>query len=165
LTQQIKLLFKTSIYLIHKVKLEIIKRYPNAGKEKVTVRAHHPRNPACGELLQKKDSELRTILGSNNIDCEDRTKNAVMRQSIWNHYNDDLQLAEVELDVSKGDTKSIWEKLQNYLPLYTLFQSDRKNSDGDSEVQDPLKEAVKQILGDATLQEKFRKLQLKLILN
>lgn len=46
-------------------------------------------------------------------------------------------------------------KVQNYLPIYTLFQSDRKNSDGDSEVQDPLKEAVKQILNDPKLQIKF----------
>lgn len=45
--------------------------------------------------------------------------------------------------------------MQNYLPLYSLFQSDRKNSDGDSEVQDPLKEAVKQILNESTLQQKF----------
>lgn len=38
------------------------------------------------------------------------------------------------------------------MPLYSLFQSDRKNSDGDSEVQDPLKEAVKEILRDEELQ-------------
>lgn len=42
-----------------------------------------------------------------------------------------------------------------YLPIYTLFQSDRKNSDGDSEVQDPLKEAVKEILADEILRTKL----------
>lgn len=57
--------------------------------------------------------------------------------------------------ISKGDTKSIWDKLQKYLPLYSLFQADRKNSDGDSEVQDPLKEAVKAILQDGTLRQKL----------
>ncbi len=41
--------------------------------------------------------------------------------------------------------------MQTYLPLYTLFQADRKNSDGDNEVQDPLKEAVKEILNDGSL--------------
>lgn len=69
-----------------------------------------------------------------------------------------MQLAEIEIDVTKGDTKSIWDKLPNYLPLYSLFQSDRKNSDGDSEVQDPLKEAVKQILSDETLKTKFNEI-------
>ena len=133
--------------------LEIIKKYPNAGKEKVYVRAYHPTNPQCKDLLQKTDTELRTIIDQQQIQCLDRTRKAVMRAAIWNHHNQDLQLAEIELDVTKGDTKSIWEKLQSYLPVYTLFQSDRKNSDGDSEVQDPLKEAVKQILNNDVLRQ------------
>lgn len=135
--------------------LEIIKKYSNAGREKVFVKANHPTNPLCKDLLQKKDTELRTILGNQDIACSDRNRNAVMRAAIWDHYCSDLQLNEIEIEVSKGDTKSIWEKLQNYLPLYSLFQSDRKNSDGDSEVQDPLKEAVKQILNNGELQQKF----------
>jgi AAA15 family ATPase/GTPase len=81
-----------------------------------------------------------------------------MRAAIWKHYNTDLQLSEIEIDVTKGDTKSIWDKLQTYLPLYSLFQSDRKNSDSDSEVQDPLKEAVKQILSDIALKAKFEEI-------
>lgn len=39
--------------------------------------------------------------------------------------------------------------------MYSLFQSDRKNSDGDSEIQDPLKEAVKIIMGDTAIQQKL----------
>ena len=69
-----------------------------------------------------------------------------MRKAIWNYYSDNLELREIEIDASKEDAKKIWEKLSQYLPIYSLFQSDRKNSDGDSEVQDPLKEAVKQII-------------------
>lgn len=146
-------------YLLNTMgQLEIIKKYPNAGKEKVYIRTNHPTNPECSDLLQKRDSELRTILDRQGIECDDRTRNAVMRAAIWNHYNDDLQLAEIDLDVTRGDTKSIWEKLQNYLPLYTLFQSDRKNSDGDSEVQDPLKEAVKLILNDNEIKEKLNEI-------
>ena len=133
--------------------LEVIKKYPNAGSAKVFIRALHPTNPYCADLLQKKDSELRRIIESNQITCEDRTRNAVMRSPIWQHFGGNLQLDTVEIDVTKGDTKSIWDKLQKYLPLYSLFQSDRKNSDGDSEVQDPLKEAVKEILHDEELQQ------------
>lgn len=133
--------------------LEVIKKYPNAGNAKVFIRAFHPTNPSCADLLQKKDSELRRIIESNQITCEDRTRNAVMRRSIWQHFGGDLQLDTVDIDVTKGDTKSIWDKLQKYLPLYSLFQSDRKNSDGDSVVQDPLKEAVKEILRNEELQQ------------
>lgn len=135
--------------------LEITKKYSNGGKEKVFVRANHPTGNNCKELLLKKNTELQKIIKDNTIACSNQTINAVMRTAIWQHYHSDLQLLDIEIDVTKGDTKSIWDKLQTYLPLYTLFQSDRKNSDGDSEVQDPLKEAVKQILHDTSLKEKF----------
>ena len=141
--------------------LEIIKKFPNAGKEKIFVKSNHPNNAQCKDLLLKKDSELRAIIKNLNVDCTDKNRNAVMRGAIWNHFKDDLQLAEIEIDVTKGDTKSIWDKLQGYLPLYSLFQSDRKNSDGDSEVQDPLKEAVKQILNNVELQQKFGEIALE----
>ena len=135
--------------------LEIIKKYSNGGKEKVFVKARHPTNNSCKDLLQKKNTELQKIIRENEIDCENQAVNAVMRSAIWQKFNSDLQLGDIEIDVTKGDTKSIWDKLQTYLPLYSLFQSDRKNSDGDNEVQDPLKEAVKQILNDAILKTKF----------
>lgn len=135
--------------------LEIIKKYSNGGKEKVFIKANHPTNSYCKDLLLKKNTELQKNIKDNAITCSNQTINAVMRTAIWQHFYSDLQLSEIEIDVTKGDTKSIWDKLQMYLPLYSLFQSDRKNSDGDDEVQDPLKEAVKQILNDATLREKF----------
>ena len=135
--------------------LEIIKKYSNGGKEKVFVKANHPTNNNCKELLQKKNIELQKAIKDNSITCSNQNINAVMRTAIWQNYISDLQLSEIEIDVTKGDTKSIWDKLQTYLPLYSLFQSDRKNSDGDNEVQDPLKEAVKQILNDVTIKAKF----------
>lgn len=136
--------------------LEIIKKYANAGKEKVFIKANHPTNDSCNDLLLKKNTDLQKIIKNNSITCSDNTKNAVMRSSIWNHFTSELVLSEIELDITKGDaTKSIWEQLKSYLPLYSLFQSDRKNSDGDNEVQDPLKEAVKQILSDSDLKTKF----------
>lgn len=135
--------------------LEIVKKYANGGKEKVFVRANHPTGNDCNDLLLKKNTDLQKIIRDNSITCSNQTINAVMRAAIWQHYNSQLQLDNIEIDVTKGDTKSIWDKLQTYLPLYSLFQSDRKNSDGDSEVQDPLKEAVKQILNDKTLKTRF----------
>lgn len=135
--------------------LEIIKKYSNGGKEKVFVKANHPTSNNCKDLLQKKNTELQKIIKDHTVTCSNQAINAVMRTAIWQHFSSDLQLQEIEIDVTKGDTKSIWDKLQTYLPLYSLFQSDRKNSDGDNEVQDPLKEAVKQILNDVALKAKF----------
>lgn len=138
--------------------LEIIKKYPNGGKEKIFIKAKHPTNSNCSDLLLKKNSDLKKILESNKIECEDKTKNAVIRKAIWSYFSNDLQLNEFEIDASKEDAKNIWEQLKNYMPLYALFQSDRKNSDSDNEVQDPLKEAVRQILSNEGLKEKFNKI-------
>ena len=135
--------------------LEIVKKYPGGGKEKVFINANHPTNPKCSELLLKKLTDLKKILASEGIgDGVDKTRNAEMRAAIWNHFKNDLQSQDVEIDVTKSeDTKNIWAQLKKELPLYALFQSDRKNSDGDSEVQNPMKWAVQEILKDTNLQK------------
>jgi predicted ATP-dependent endonuclease of OLD family len=132
--------------------LEIIKKYPNAGKEKVFIKAYHPTNPKCADLLLKKNTDLKKLL-TDDIECEDKTKNAEIRKAIWNHYKDDLQLTEVEIELAKEDAKNTWTQIKTYMPLYSLFQSDRKNSDGDNEVQNPMKLAVQEILKDQRLMD------------
>lgn len=134
-------------------KLEIVKIYPNAGKEKVLIRAYHPANPDCADLLQKKQSDLRKIVDAQAITNADKNKNASMRQAVWQHYAGSLQQEDVEIDVSKVDEKNIWNQLKNYMPLYSLFQSDRKNEDGDSEIQDPMKLATQEVLKDASIMD------------
>ena len=133
--------------------LEVIKKYKNGGKPSVFIRAKHPTNVDCQDLLLKKNTELKRIIASKSIECENQSVNAIMRKSIWEHFAGDLNLKDIEIDVSKEDAKKIWDKLSFYMPVYSLFQSDRKNSDGDNEVQDPLKEAVKQIINDEELQK------------
>lgn len=133
--------------------LEVVKKYKNGGKASVFIRAKHPTNTECKDLLLKKNAELKRIITTKGIECENQSVNAIMRKSIWEHYVAELNLQEIEIDVSKEDAKKIWDKLSSYMPVYSLFQSDRKNSDGDSEVQDPLKEAVKQIINDEELQK------------
>jgi hypothetical protein len=134
--------------------LHVVKRYPNAGKEKVFIRANHPTNPSCSDLLLKKNADLKKALDSVGAECADKTKNAALRKAIWTSQVD-LSLQETDIDVSKIDAKSIWDQLKAYMPLYSLFQSDRKNSDGDSEVQDPMRLAVKEIIEDPQIQREL----------
>lgn len=136
--------------------LEIIKRYPKAGKEKIFIKALHPTHTNCMDLLHKKIAELKNILVEQGLECADKTKSAELRKAIWQGQAD-LQLEEYEIEVAKIDAKSIWDQLKSYMPLYTLFQSDRKNSDGDSEVQDPMRLAVKEIMGDSAIQAELSK--------
>ena len=143
-------------YLLNKNgDLEIIKKYPNAGNAKVFIKSNHPTNEKCKDLLLKKLADYKKIIIENKIQCENQSINSIMRKSIWDHFSNELQLQEIEIDASKEDAKNIWDKIREYIPIYSLFQSDRKNSDSDNEVQDPLKEAVKQILKDGDIKEKF----------
>lgn len=126
--------------------LKIRKDYPNAGKAKVFIIANHPDNEQCKDLLLKKIAELKKILDDNNIDCDDRTRSAVIRRAIWNHFAAELNCIETLIDTTKEDAKNIYEGLETYLPLYSLFRADRSNNDTDTEVQDPMKLAVKQLM-------------------
>lgn len=136
--------------------LRVIKRYQNAGKEKVFIAAQHPTAPGCSELLLKKNSDLKKLLDDQGLECQDKTRNAELRKAIWNGKGD-LELQTIEIEVAKIDAKNIWEQLKSHMPLYTLFQADRKNSDEDSEVQDPMRLAVREILGDPTIQAELAK--------
>lgn len=131
--------------------LKIIKRYPGAGKEKIFIRANHPVNIECKDLLLKKIQDLKRILEDQGLSCQDKTKSAELRKAIWQGQAN-LTLEEYEIEISKIDSKNIWEQLKTYMPLYTLFQSDRKNADSDDEVQDPMRIAVREILGDPAIQ-------------
>ena len=138
--------FSAEYLLNESSELEIVKKYPNGGAAKVYIRANHPKNPMCCDLLSKTNTELKKILNEQHIECDDRTKNACIRAAIWHNYSTDLQLEPTVIELSKGDGKSIKEKILSQLPAYALFQADRKNSDGDSEIQDPLKVATKAIM-------------------
>jgi predicted ATP-dependent endonuclease of OLD family len=137
-------------------KLEVTKIFPNAGTAKIFVKASHPTNPACANLHLKKQADLKKLL-TDEMTCADKTKNSEVRKSIWSHYSEDLQLSDVNIELTKIDAKNSWEQLKSYLPIYALFQSDRKNSDGDSEIQNPLKLAVQEILKDQRLLDSLNK--------
>ncbi|WP_261665664.1 ATP-binding protein [Campylobacter sp. BCW_6875] len=137
-------------------KLEIIKKYPNAGKPKIFLKAYHPTNEECKNLHSLKITDLKKITKEKNIMCDNLTKSAELRKAIWQHYSDNLQLQEVEIELNKEEAKSIWEQLERKLPHYALFQSDRTNNDGDNEIQNPLKSAVAQIFKDEKISDKLQ---------
>ena len=157
--------FQTSLkdeYLLNKENNLEIKKIFNGKKCSATlIKALHPTNPKCNNLHQEKKNELKAIIKENHIECDNLNVNAVMRNAIWNAFIENLQLNEVYLDVNSGDdTKRIWEKLISFLPVYSLFQSDRNNSDNDREIQDPLKIAVAQFIKDDEVQKKLREITL-----
>lgn len=130
-------------------RLKVRKVYSNAGKEKVYIIANHPTREDCADLIILKQKDLRMKVEDLGLDC-DKTKNAEMRKAIRNHYAalGDLNLQEVAIESTKENVKDIWSKLIEYLPVYSLFVSDRTNNEGDKIVQDPLKFAVQRMFSD-----------------
>jgi len=153
---------KEEFLLNKKGNLEVKKTFNGKKCTAVSLKAFHPTNPNCSDLHQKKKNELKAYIQENGIECDNLNVNAVMRKSIWDKYADDLRLNEVLLDVNSGDdTKKIWEKLSSLLPVYSLFQSDRNNSDNDKEVQDPLKLAVAQFIKEEEIQNALNTIAVK----
>jgi len=114
-----------------------------------TISCIHPVNDNfIKDLLRKKRRELREFVDKNSIECNNKNINAILRNSIREFYKQkygELKLEKIEIHVDAEDAKAIWEKLKNYMPIYGLFHSDRKNLDQDAEIQDPLKFAVERI--------------------
>jgi len=130
--------------------LHVVKRFAPSGKERVFIRANHPTAAGCCDLHQKKIADLRKVVEDNNIFCSDKARSAELRKAIWAAHAD-LALSECEIEIAKEDTKAIWDQLKANMPLFTLFQSDRKNAESDDEVQDPMRAAVREILSDPSI--------------
>jgi hypothetical protein len=142
-----------------------IKKIFECGKktpsEDVYVVANHPIDKGLEDLLSLKEKELQKRIKDKNINSPLKG-NPQMRAALWNtvqHLN--LQVTELPVSKSKEDMKSIWNKIDSYLPTFALFQSDRSSNDTDGEVQNPMKVAVQEAIKDVqqdieTIQNKVR---------
>jgi putative ATP-dependent endonuclease of OLD family len=135
-------------------KLEIKKVFQATAakpKEKVFLICNHPSIEKSSDLLELKKAELKTRANSLNIPQANYNGNvnSSIRQAIWASF-EDLQCVRTDLLVDKEDTKKVYSTLENYLPIYALFQSDRQSKDDDREVTDPMKLAVQQALAELT---------------
>lgn len=146
-----------SEYLLNSSKkLEIHKKFDCSfknPKESVVVKAFHPTLNKYNDLINLKNGDLKARAKELNVDISkiDARSNVALRKCIWNNASD-LNMDIVEINLNKEDGKSIWEYIQKYLPVFALFQSDRRSTDDDSEVQDPMKlaisEAIKSVEAD-----------------
>lgn len=134
--------------------LEVHKVYINGSLKKTLLIAYYPDNPVCHGLHLKKNNELQEIVEAKGIVVSDKRKSSLMRKAIFSSIaNPTFQRKEISIDKEGG--KQIWAKLKEYLPIYELFQSDRKNEDQDDEIQDPMKLLIKELLQDAEISSKL----------
>ena len=129
-----------------------IKKIYDCGKAKpsedVFVVANHPTDAGLDDLLSLKEKELQKRIKDNNI-TSPLKGNPQMRAALWSSVKTlNLQVTELQISKSKEDMKSIWTKIDSYLPTFALFQSDRSSNDTDCEVQNPMKVAVQEAIKD-----------------
>ncbi|HOK26998.1 MAG TPA: AAA family ATPase, partial [Bacteroidales bacterium] len=126
--------------------------------KETSIKCNHPANDdVLKNLLRKKVKELQDIVKEKNLQCDDKRKSALLRKAIRDSY-DNINFQEIEIIVDAEDAKQIWDQLVNYLPIYALFHSDRKNQDLDSEVQDPLKISIDQIFKRDDIKSKLNEI-------
>jgi putative ATP-dependent endonuclease of OLD family len=128
-------------------KLEIRKVYSGAALkcEEIYIHATHPTSENFNDLFSLTVAQLRTRARDLEIELGDvnQTIKSALRHAIWSSVPEiELSKAVVELEVKA----KIWKPIQNILPLFQLFKSDRPSSDQDAEAQDPIKFAIKEAL-------------------
>ncbi|MDX2190786.1 MAG: ATP-binding protein [Bacteroidota bacterium] len=127
--------------------LEIKKDFTSLAKPKTYIICNHPSNENANDLLSLKIKELQGRVKELKIEGDFRSsvKNEI-RKAIWQSFGATLKFANTHLEISQEGVKDFWDKLSPLLPLFALFQSDRKNDEKDKEIQDPLKVAAEQAL-------------------
>ena len=145
--------------------LEIYKVFDcsmKSPKPRVLALAKHPTADGHADLLQLKNSDLKRRLREKSVDTSgvDQRSNPSIRKALWASCGD-LQPSLTEIELNKEDAKKIWEQIQRYLPIFALFRADRPSRDEDSEVQDPMKLAIRQAVSELanelqTIQDRVR---------
>ena len=132
---------------------KVFKATVSKQKEKVFIVANHTSQTDFNDLLSLKISDLRKRAKSLNIPEEtyNANNNASLRSAIWNNC-DNLKLKLQEIPADKLEAKNIYEALVKYMPMFSLFQSDRASTDNDKEVADPMKLAVDKALKEVEME-------------
>ena len=119
-------------------------------KASVFARAVHPTAKDAADILQKGQKDLKAVIKEKGLEKNcNQTENPSMRYAIYQAHPG-LQVQPRDVPLNDNNAKAIWGSLQNYLPIFALFQSDRPSNDQDPEVQNPMKVAIEQALDQLT---------------
>lgn len=139
--------FKSEYLLNEEGLLEIEKVFDCSGskpREKVYFLANHPLGDDYSDLLTLKIDKLKIRADKLKVDLGmvNQTVASELRHAIWSSSNQVCKMQEIPLD--KEDGKRIYEAIQEYFPLYSLFKADRPSTDQDAEAQDPMRSAIRE---------------------
>lgn len=148
-------------YLEIKKEWDCSKGKLTASSLKTYIVANYPKQYESPLLLEKIKT-LQSIYDKYKENPvyvpEKRTISAELRKAIYSiELSEFPELKMTDIDISKEGAKDIWDSLSKQLPLYFLFESDRKNTDKDAEIQDPLKAITKSVI--ASMEAEIQKMQ------
>lgn len=113
--------------------------------------ANHPDHEQLTNLLSLKNTPLKALadtLGAN-LEGVNKKKNPPLRRAIRNAIQHNLAVMEIKVDGSidnESNIKTIWKNISAILPVFSLFKGDRNLDDKDKDVQDPMRQAIKESL-------------------
>lgn len=147
--------------------LEIWKKFKNHKCSDVYIKCkYHTDNKILKELITYKRPKLQEIVDKEKIECSNKNVNKILRESIREHYKPRVfELINISISKSDEDLKEIEAKINLHFPIYHLFQTDRNNNDDDSEIKDPLTEAVKDVLAEEEIYEELDRISTHVIKN
>lgn len=124
-------------------------------KEEVHAVCQHPSNEGLNDLVTLGNAALKKLakgrLSDADYEAVNKASNPRLRAALW--ATEELELEEKVVPLGKEDGGKIWSKLALHLPHFALFQSDRKSTDADDEVQEPMKMAVAAALAEESVQK------------
>lgn len=158
----VKTSLKEEYLLNQEQELEIHKVYRNGSLKETFVIANYPDDETCKNLHSMKIKDLQSTVDSLGLTVLDKRKASQLRKAILNNIKNP-RLIKTPIRVDAEGTKEIWNSLQKYIPVYELFQSDRKNHDQDGEVQDPMKLLVKELMKEESISQQLKSVYEKVV--
>lgn len=131
------------------------------SSQKDYIIAHYPAcydTPLVIEKITALKQRYKTLSTIPECPKADATVAHELRQAIYKMdlaENPDFRTTQIE--IKKIDSKNIQDTLYKQFPTYLIFESDRSNTDKDSEIQDPMKAITKTVL--ATMEAQIEKIR------
>ena len=126
--------------------------------------ALHPTHEDLINILSLKNTPLKTLAEKVGADLTGipKTKNPPIRQAIRNAVETGEEEINIKVEGSldtDNNLKALWSKLKGFLPIYSIFKVDKTIDDKDKDVQDPMKQAIKESLAIPEIKELLERIE------
>ncbi|WP_067151687.1 ATP-dependent nuclease [Pseudotamlana agarivorans] len=126
--------------------------------------ALHPTHEDLINILSLKNAPLKALAEKVGADMAgvQKTKNPPIRQAIRAVVASPEEEIPIKVDGSldtDNNLKAVWSKLKGFLPIYSIFKVDKNIDDKDKDVQDPMKQAIKESLAIPEIKELLERIE------